>query len=67
MTQENGGNKTSHIHSPTKYTTTTAAPGKEKHTYAPLKNTLNRGSDHTEKKFHNITLPEFHRKGYFYN
>jgi hypothetical protein len=27
MTQENGGNKTSHTHTPTKYTTRTATPG----------------------------------------
>jgi hypothetical protein len=33
MTQKNGGNKTFHTYSPTKYTTRTAAQSKEKHTH----------------------------------
>jgi hypothetical protein len=58
MTQENGGNKTSH----TNTTTRTAAPGKKKCTHMHPSKTQN-----TENKFHNIILPEFPIKGYFYN
>jgi hypothetical protein len=39
MTQENGGNKTSHTHTPTKYTTRTAAPGKKTNPHMHLSKT----------------------------
>jgi hypothetical protein len=34
-TYENLGNKSSHVHGPTEYTTRTTTPGKKKHTYIP--------------------------------
>jgi hypothetical protein len=56
-TQGNRGNKTSHTHTPTKYTTRTASPGKKEHTHMHPSNTQHKGSDYSENKFHITTLP----------